>query len=227
MERRRSALLRRRGRPVPHLQRPEGRLHAEASTGLNGSVGSRTRVAFMTSDGRVERLLDGGWRFTDAIYNERWIARVRAKCIVSEKGCWVWQGNLQTKGYGGTAYRGSNVAAHRQMYKLVKGVELATEQFVCHTCDVRACCNPDHLFLGSAKDNNRDCGNKGRHHNGVKTHCKRGHPFTVENTYLKVTPTTVMRSCLTCEKIRASSPEYKAKALERQRRSRKRSTVSI
>lgn len=159
-----------------------------------------------------------GWKYTDEAYNRRWIARVRAKCIVSENGCWVWQGNLQTKGYGATAYRGANVAAHRQMYKLVMDIELATEQFVCHACDVRACCNPDHLFLGSAKVNNRDCGNKGRHHNGVKTVCKRGHPFSVENTRLRATPTTVMRTCLTCEEERFNSPEYKAAAADRQRR---------
>jgi hypothetical protein len=142
----------------------------------------------------------GGHALPDAEYNRRWFARVLARTVFGENGCWIWQGFCTHKGYGSTAYRGANVAIHRKVYELTHGVELPTEVFACHKCDTRACWNPAHLFEGDAATNNRDCGNKGRHHNSVKTHCKRGHEFTPENTYLKITPTTVMRACKACQR---------------------------
>lgn len=179
---------------------------------------------------KEDQLLSGWPEVASDEYDRNWIERVKERTIVAEDGCWLWRGPVHTKGYAQFTYRGTTVRIHRKLYELTHGLALSPEQFVCHRCDVRNCINPGHLWLGDPKANNRDCGNKGRHHNGVKTHCKRGHPFTPENTYLKVTPTTVMRSCLTCEKIRANWPEYKAKALERQRRKkrqRKSSQVSI
>lgn len=158
---------------------------------------------------------------TDEHVRDQWIARIRAKCIVTDNGCWYWPGHVTTKGYGQTTYPGrGNVMIHRQMYKLVEKVQLATAQFVCHSCDVRACCNPAHLFLGTAKVNNRDCGNKGRHHNGVKTECKRGHAFTPENTSLKITATTVMRVCRECMRLKSRIEWENGKAVARQRRYR-------
>lgn len=164
----------------------------------------------------------GGHTMNDETYLQWWLARLLRKSILQLGGCWIWQGHKVTKGYGITTWRGHSRPIHRKIYEIMHGVELATEQFVCHRCDTRACWNPAHLFVGDAKVNNRDCGNKGRHHNGVKTRCKRGHEYTFENTHLKVTPTTVMRSCLECEKIRRNWPHYKEKARERLRRRRAR-----
>lgn len=171
----------------------------------------------------------GHWRYTDAEHDRRWLERLRKRTAFAENGCWVWQGPVGTKGYICLLHRKWRGGGHRVVYRLLINANLRTEDFVCHRCDNRRCWNPAHLFVGSARVNNRDCGNKGRHHNGVKTHCKRGHEFTPENTYLKVTPTTVMRSCLECQKIRANSPRYKEKVREsaRRRRALKRSRVSI
>lgn len=159
-----------------------------------------------------------GRRMNDAEYAQAWLARVRERSVVTETGCIVWQGFCTHKGYGLTTYRGDNVAIHRKAYALATGKTLPIEVFVCHTCDVRACWNVEHLFEGDAAANNRDCGNKGRHHNSVKTHCKRGHEYTPENTFLRVTPTTTMRWCLTCAALRVQSKEYKDKARERRQR---------
>lgn len=160
----------------------------------------------------------------------QWIARIRAKCIVTERGCWYWPGHVTLKGYGQTTYpRRGNVMIHRQMYKSWHQVELTFEQQVCHSCDVTRCCNPDHLWLGTNVDNHKDKDAKGRNYFSNLTHCKRGREFTPDNTRVRTYGRKTMRTCLACEKERQQSPEYKAKALERQRRAReaKRSQVSV
>lgn len=80
-------------------------------------------------------------------------------------GCWLWQGSLWTKGYGRAFYRGQTWRAHRLAYLLTHG-PIPAGMFVCHRCDQRLCVRPDHLFLGSVKDNHRDAIQKGRNSHG-------------------------------------------------------------
>jgi hypothetical protein len=75
--------------------------------------------------------------------------------------CWLWTAATTRNGYGKLTHDGQTLLAHRLVYELVFGTLPATLA-VCHRCDVRLCCNPYHLFLGTIGDNNRDMYAKGR-----------------------------------------------------------------
>jgi hypothetical protein len=93
---------------------------------------------------------------------------MRFICVNNETGCWEFNGKLKL-GYGvfklhdGTR-NGKSVLAHRYLYQIKNKLELNSKIFVCHKCDNRKCCNPDHMFIGTAKDNFEDMvSKKGSH----------------------------------------------------------------
>lgn len=90
--------------------------------------------------------------------------RIMERIVLDEKtGCWVWTGATQRAGYGiiGEGRRKLH-STHRFMYQHTRGVVLSGEEDVCHRCDNPPCCNPEHLFVGSAADNCFDMKLKGR-----------------------------------------------------------------
>lgn len=80
-------------------------------------------------------------------------------------GCWVWMGSL-VYGYGQASRGDKSIRAHRLSYETYKG-PVPKGMCVCHTCDNPCCVNPDHLFLGTHKDNAEDKVKKGRQQRGL------------------------------------------------------------
>lgn len=85
---------------------------------------------------------------------------------VTESGCWLWTGGCDSRGwpflpYGRIWVRGRTLNAHRVAYEAYLG-PIPTGMKVLHKCDTPSCINPEHLMLGTAKDNTRDMMKKGR-----------------------------------------------------------------
>jgi endogenous inhibitor of DNA gyrase (YacG/DUF329 family) len=87
---------------------------------------------------------------------------------VSETGCMIWLGALNNGGYGSIRYEGKVWIAHRLAFEIFVG-QIPPGALICHRCDVRACINPAHLFVGSARDNSSDMTAKGRQANGDRS----------------------------------------------------------
>lgn len=77
-------------------------------------------------------------------------------------GCWVWRlATRGAQGYGTTTWQDRTYATHRLAWELTHGA-IPAGMLVCHRCDNPPCCRPDHLFLGTPRDNMQDMIAKGR-----------------------------------------------------------------
>ncbi len=74
--------------------------------------------------------------------------------------CWLWAGGRNRQGYGRFQYDFRRLLAHRVAWSIATGYE--PKLCVLHRCDNPGCVRPEHLFLGTRGDNNRDCRSKGR-----------------------------------------------------------------
>lgn len=75
--------------------------------------------------------------------------------------CWLWSGAIHHSGYGSVRFNRKQYQAHRVAWDLVNG-PMPVEMFACHACDTPACCNPSHIWPGTAKQNTADSTAKGR-----------------------------------------------------------------
>jgi hypothetical protein len=88
---------------------------------------------------------------------------IEERCVkIPWSGCWIWEG-ATCNGYGSfrDKWKGPTKYAHRTSYETFKE-KIPNGLWVLHTCDIRYCCNPDHLFLGTRQDNIKDAMQKGR-----------------------------------------------------------------
>ena len=155
---------------------------------------------------------------TSPDYEANWDARIRSQTVIDDSGCWLWTGQLTTNGYAQAYYRNKHVLLHRVAYERSHDVKVDSRTYVCHTCDVKTCINPDHLWLGSPKQNMEDKVRKGRHHEQMaerppykrdwkpkglpppaqRTRCPQGHPYSGDNLY--VNPYDGRRECRACRR---------------------------
>lgn len=78
---------------------------------------------------------------------------------ITESGCWLWAGCNSNHGYGQITIRPNRYLAHRLSYEIYKG-PIPKNMHVLHKCDIKECCNPDHLFLGANQENIEDSSKK-------------------------------------------------------------------
>lgn len=125
--------------------------------------------------------------------------------VQKTESCWLWKGALTSRGYGSLGDgAGKKISAHRYSYILHRG-EIPEGLIVCHTCDVRECVNPDHLWVGTYKDNVNDMFAKNRQGwtSRRSPFCRRGHEFAVVGFRKHIKANGIIdRSCNECKKIR-------------------------
>lgn len=148
-------------------------------------------------------------------------AYLRARIVIQPNGCWLWQGTLNPGGYGRAEFQGKRGPAHRAVYELLvgpvdEGMEL--DHVRANGCTNRHCVKaiadeygPAHLEPVTHREN---VGRSANHVavNAAKTHCDRGHPFDLLNTYFP--PGGARRQCRIC--LRAA--DQRRRTRERQRR---------
>lgn len=99
--------------------------------------------------------------------------RIKRNTSIDGNGCWNWILTKDKVGYGrlkvslGSREEWRSSSAHRYSYELFIG-EIPHGMNVLHKCDNRACCNPEHLFIGTQQDNMHDMHSKGRGPRGYK-----------------------------------------------------------
>lgn len=127
------------------------------------------------------------------------VDRVLARVDKQPDGCWIFTGHIARNGYGqvGLGARSEGIGyTHRVVFEALVG-PIPDGYDIDHLCRVRACCRPDHLDA-VPRQTNLLRGRGWTSANASKTHCKRGHEFTPENTRHDGRG----RQCRTCDQIR-------------------------
>lgn len=107
----------------------------------------------------IARMIRNGNRFAPLVSMEQYLEERIERIPFS--GCWIWTKSASKRGYATVCFQGKAHLAHRISYETFRGA-IPEGMLVCHKCDVTSCINPDHLFLGTDRDNLVDAHTKGR-----------------------------------------------------------------
>lgn len=118
--------------------------------------------------------------------------------IKYKNGCWVWPGKPDNEGYGRLSYKNEQWRAHCFSYEIVFGQK--AKYNLHHTCENKMCVNPDHLEDITQSQHVQKTPKHLAITNARKTHCKHGHEFTIENTYMRKRRNGFSRMCKECVK---------------------------
>lgn len=133
-----------------------------------------------------------------ATYLIRFIHNVR---VCDKTGCWNWVAARNRDGYGNFCYHSTQVSSHIFIMKFTGRYEEGL--LVDHVCRNRACCNPDHLRMVTARTNVVENNSSPAYLNANKTFCNYGHPFNGENTGWSTSISgNPRRVCLACKRER-------------------------
>ena len=101
------------------------------------------------------------------------LGRIKKNTRVDANGCWIWQKSVSSSGYGQLTENRIYWNSHVYAYSCVNGVP-PKGIHVRHSCHNRKCCNPEHLSIGSARDNYYDSFEK-----HSKAHRKKRYPWNI------------------------------------------------
>lgn len=125
--------------------------------------------------------------------------------VITESGCWIWNGFICQNGYGRVTDRRKEdgkrtFLAHRYIYEAMRG-HITEGLDLDHLCRIRSCVNPNHLEAVTRRKNLlRGVGLTAIH--AMTTHCKRGHPYDADNTYVNRSRSKIgSRVCRKCRSI--------------------------
>lgn len=118
------------------------------------------------------------------------VERIHGKIVVADSGCWLWTGTA-SGGYGVVRVQGKTKLVHRIVYEIVVG---SVPPLLHHGCETPLCCNPDCLKPKA-----------GRFEHSLEHRaeaCRRGHPFTEQNTYVvRAKGRRSYRQCRLCRAV--------------------------
>jgi hypothetical protein len=152
------------------------------------------------------------------------LVRIKRRSKRDRNGCFVWQGNVDSGGYGQIWEAGSNRVLHKVVWQLFFGPILKGYQLH-HTCENKRCWNPDHLKLVTPSQHKLL-------HNG--NYCRNGHEYTEENTFIRSDGARQCRICRTAyldiyhrtsEKYRAYHAAYSKEYEKHRIRSRRKKVL--